>query len=190
MHKLALMIGAALLASPALAHTGVAHTSGLAAGFTHPLLGADHLLAMLAVGLWSGFALPTRVWRGAAAFMLAMATGAAFGFAGGVLPAAEAGIAASVVAFGLLALAARPTQRRAVTAATLAVIALFASFHGYAHAAEASGAALPYAAGFLTATGALHLVGIALARTIASRLALQRAMGGAIVASGLLLAIA
>jgi urease accessory protein len=190
MRKTALILAVVLAAGPAFAHTGGLHTSGLIAGMAHPVSGADHLLAMLAVGLWSGFALPRHFWLGAAAFMAAMAIGAGFGFAGVGLPFVEAGITASVVLFGILTLVARPDQGAGVTAASLATIALFASFHGYAHASEATGAALTYMAGFLAATGALHLVGIALARGVARNTLAQRAMGGAIIASGVVLALA
>lgn len=189
MRKPALTLAALLAASPALAHTGGSHAFGLTAGLAHPFTGTDHLLAMLAVGLWSGFALPHRFWLGAATFMLAMAAGAGLGFAGVALPMAEAGITASVVAFGILTVLARPGQSGAVTAASLGAIALFATFHGHAHAAEAQGAALAYMAGFLAATGTLHLAGIALARGIAHRVLVQRALGGAIIGSGLVLAL-
>ncbi|MBW6494883.1 MAG: HupE/UreJ family protein [Burkholderiaceae bacterium] len=190
MRKLALTLAALLAASPAFAHTGGFHTSGLIVGMAHPVVGADHVLAMLAVGLWSGYALPRHFWLGAAAFMAAMAAGAGLGFAGVGLPFVEAGITTSVVLFGILALVARPGQGAGITAASLAAIAVFASFHGLAHANEATGAALPYLAGFLAVTGALHLAGIALARGVARYGLAQRAMGGAIIASGVLLALA
>ena len=74
MKKLALAAALALTAAPALAHTGLGDASGFEHGFLHPLTGPDHLLAMLAVGLWSGFVLPHRAWAGAAAFLSAMAT--------------------------------------------------------------------------------------------------------------------
>src|SRR6056297_1396891 len=87
-------------AGPALAHSGHGATTGLIAGLAHPVFGLDHLLAMLAVGLWSGFVLPRRFWLGAAVFMAAMVVGAALSWAGIALPFVEAGIVASVVLFG------------------------------------------------------------------------------------------
>lgn len=187
MKKLALASLLATLAAPALAHTGHGDASGLAPGFLHPLTGADHLTAMLAVGLWSGYALPRRPWAGAAAFLGAMLAGAGFGFAGLILPGAEAAITASVLIFGALVIAARRDQPTGATAATLAAIALFGSVHGYAHAAEATGSALAYVAGFLAASAALHLAGIALARSVARGRLAQLLAGSGVIASGLLL---
>jgi urease accessory protein len=177
----------AALAGPALAHTGHGETSGLVAGITHPVLGPDHLLAMLAVGLWSGFVLPGRFWAGAAAFLSAMAAGAGLSWAGIGYPAVETVIVASVVAFGLLTLVSRREQAAGLTLASLAVIALFASAHGHAHATEASGNALAYLAGFLVSTAALHLAGIGIARAVAGRRVVQRALGAGIAASGVLM---
>ena len=88
-----------LLATPALAHTGHGDTSGFIHGLQHPLFGMDHLLAMLAVGLWSGFVLPKRFWAGAVTFMAAMAAGAGLSWAGIGIPMVETWIVTSVVAF-------------------------------------------------------------------------------------------
>jgi urease accessory protein len=180
----------ATLAVPALAHTGHGDASGFAHGFAHPILGPDHLVAMLAVGLWSGFVLPARIWAGAVAFMAAMGAGAGLAWAGVALPMVEPAILASVVAFGLLTLMARPGQAAWVTGLSLAVIAAFATFHGYAHAAEAAGGILAYLAGFLLATGGLHLAGIGLARALTATgkgRAAQSALGAAVAGAGLFL---
>lgn len=187
MKNLMLASAFALAAGPALAHGGHGATSGLLAGIGHPLLGPDHLLAMLAVGLWSGVVLPRRVWAGAAAFMGAMALGAGLSWAGIAYPAVESVILTSVVVFGLLTLLSRRAQAQGVTTATLAAIAVFASAHGHAHATEATGPAFAYLAGFLIATAALHLAGIALARAVAARPVVQQAMGAGIALSGLYL---
>lgn len=187
MKKLILSAALVALASPAMAHTGHDHGFGLLVGLTHPLMGADHLLAMVAVGLWSGFVLPRRVWAGAAAFLTAMLAGAGFASAGIGFPMVEGAILASVVAFGLLTLMARRGQSAAVTAASLAAIAAFGLAHGYAHAAEATGGAAGYVAGFLAATATLHLSGIALARAVVDRPLVQRVLGAGIAASGLLM---
>ena len=188
MKKLALSAGLTLLAAPAMAHTGHGETSGLIAGLSHPVFGLDHLLAMLAVGLWSGFVLPGRFWLGAATFMAAMALGAGLSWSGIGIPMVEMWITASVAVFGLLTLLARQGQSRELTGASLAAIALFAMCHGHAHATEASGNAAAYLAGFLLATGALHLAGIGLARAIAGGRAarvLQTGLGAGITGAGL-----
>jgi urease accessory protein len=190
MKKLAPSAVLALLAGPALAHTGHGDANGLVHGLMHPILGPDHLVAMLAVGLWSGFVLPGRVWLGAAIFMAAMAAGAGLSWAGIGFPMVEAVILASVVAFGLLVLISKPGQGGALTAASLGVIGLFASAHGHAHASEAAGNAAGYLAGFLIATACLHLAGIGIARTVARGSAarpIQRGIGALIAAGGLIL---
>lgn len=185
MRKFALAAAATLIAGPALAHTGHGDASGFLHGFTHPMTGTDHLLAMLAVGLWSGFVLPHAFWAGAATFMAAMAGGAALSWSGIGFPFVEAVITVSVLAFGLLVLFSRRGQSRALTGAALAAISAFALAHGHAHATEAVGNALPYLAGFLTATAALHLAGIGIARSVATRPLLQRALGAGVALSGL-----
>ena len=190
MKKLTLASVLALAAGPALAHSGHGDTSGFVAGMTHPILGPDHLLAMLAVGLWSGFVLPTKFWAGAATFMVAMATGAGLSWSGVAMPMVESWITASVAVFGLLTLLARRGQSAAITGASLAAIAGFALCHGHAHATEASGNALAYLAGFLLATAALHLVGLVVARAIANGRAarlVQSALGFGITGAGLLM---
>lgn len=184
-----LMTAAALtaLAGPALGHTGQGGADGFLHGLMHPILGADHLLAMLAVGLWSGFVLPRRVWAGAATFLAAMAAGAGLSWAGVSVPGVEALILGSVVVFGLLVLLARSGQGAGAARAALAAIAVFAACHGHAHATEATGAVAAYLGGFLIATAGLHLAGFGLARAVArgdAAAAVQRALGAAIAASG------
>ncbi|MCE6950208.1 HupE/UreJ family protein [Cereibacter sphaeroides] len=183
MKKLALATALTALAAPAMAHTGHGDASGLAHGFLHPMLGADHLLAMLGVGLWSGFALPRKVWAGAASFLAAMTAGAGLAWAGVALPAVETWIAASVLLVGLLVAL---SQKGGRVALPLAGIAVFAAAHGHAHAAEATGAAGAYLAGFLASTALLHLLGIAVARGAGAGLP-QKLMGGAIAGAGLLM---
>ncbi len=185
MKRLTLSAALVALAGPALAHTGHGDANGFLHGLEHPVFGPDHLLAMLAVGLWSGFVLPTRFWAGAAAFMAAMAAGAGLSWAGIGYPAVETVIVASVVVFGLLTLISRRGQAPAVTAASLAAIALFASAHGHAHATEAAGNAAAYLAGFLISTAALHAAGVGIARAVAKLPLVQKAMGAGIALSGL-----
>lgn len=190
MRKLTLASVLALAAGPALAHTGHGDTSGFVAGMSHPVFGPDHLLAMLAVGLWSGFVLPKRFWAGAATFMAAMAAGAGLSWSGVAIPMVENWITASVAVFGLLTLLARRGQPTTNTWVSLVAIAGFAMCHGHAHATEASGNALAYLTGFLMATAVLHLAGIALARSVANGRAarlLQSALGLGITGAGLLM---
>lgn len=159
----------AALAGAAQAHTGH-DTSSLFAGLAHPF-GLDHLLAMVAVGLWSVFALPAgRAWRGPATFLLALVLSAALGVAGVTLPGLERAISASVLVFGaLLVLAVRPAPSLPA-ALGLGLVALAASLHGLAHGAEtpAGGSFAGYAPGFLLSTAVLHaggaLAGLSLRR--------------------------
>jgi urease accessory protein len=179
----------ALIATPALAHAGAGAAEGLVRGLMHPLLGLDHLLAMLAVGLWSGVVLPRRVWAGAAVFVAAMALGAGAARAGLGPTGVEAGILASVLVLGALVLSARRGQAPALTAATLAAIGVFAAAHGHAHATEASGPAAAYLAGVLATTAAVHGAGIALARAVARWQRGPAALGAGITLAGLWLAL-
>lgn len=173
-----------LTATAASAHTGDAAGAGFVTGFTHPLLGWDHVAAMVAVGLWGAFLGAPAIWVLPIAFPLVMALGGALGVAGVPLPGIETGIAASALVIGLaVALAARPPLWVAA-----AIVALFAVFHGHAHGTEMPAAADPiaYAAGFVIATGLLHLAGIAfglLAARPAGRIAV-RAAGGVIALGG------
>jgi len=153
-----------MLATPALAHPGHGPASGLTAGLLHPLTGLDHLLAMLMVGLWSGFAFPRKAWLCPAAFVLFMLAGFAFGASGGQLPIAEMLVTASLVILGL----ALTFEARAPITVALPLIGLFAIGHGFAHgnemAAGENGAT--FAAGFVATTVALHLAGIGLSRFV------------------------
>jgi urease accessory protein len=182
-----LALGLSAIAGPALAHPG--HSFGFVPGLLHPLTGADHLLAMLAVGLWSGFVLPRRVWTGAATFMSGMVVGAALAWFGVAVPLIEEMILASVAVFGLMVALSRRDQPRAMTLASSAAIAVFAACHGYAHATEASGAVAFYLAGFLISTATLHLVGIGLARRLASLPVAQKLIGTGIAGAGLWLMV-
>lgn len=151
----------ALAAASAFAHTGHDVTS-FAAGLVHPF-GPDHLLAMLAVGLWSVFALPAqRVWEGPAAFLLALLGGALLAAAGREPPMLEHAIAASVLLMGvMLVLTALP--RRPAALSGLALVAAVGALHGLAHGAEAplSAPFAAYAAGFMLTTAVMHLTGVA-----------------------------
>lgn len=150
---------AMLFAGAAQAHTGEGIQGGLISGFTHPLFGWDHVVTMVAVGLWGLFLGPPAIWVLPVAFPIVMALGGAMGVAGMPLPAVEAGIALSGVILGLLV----AFGARAPLWAAVAIVGGFAVFHGHAHGTELPEAASPYAyaVGFVTATGLLHLAGIA-----------------------------
>lgn len=155
--RVAAVIVLALLASAARAHTGH-DTSSLAAGLVHPF-GLDHLLAMVAVGLWSVSALPaSKAWWGPATFMVSLTVSAAMGAMGAGLPNLEQLISLSVVLFGVMLVFSRP---KIPTAFGLGAVAVVASLHGLAHGSETpeSGFAT-YAVGFLVATAALHFGGV------------------------------
>ena len=159
-HSLALLAGMAVifLVSPALAHTGEGAVGGFVSGFFHPVLGWDHVVAMVAVGLWGAFLGQPAIWLLPVVFPLVMALGGPLGVAGIAVPAVEAGIALSGIILGLaVALAVR-----APLAVAAVLVGLFAVFHGHAHGTELPEAANPfaYAAGFVIATGLLHLGGI------------------------------
>jgi len=175
----------AVSGSAAFAHPG--HGGGLADGLAHPFTGIDHMLAMVAVGLWAAqlggraiFALPL-------AFPLMMAAGAALGMNGVAMPWAEIGIVASVVVLGAMV----AVGVRASLAVSVALVGVFAIFHGYAHGSEFPGSASPwlYGAGFIAATLVLHAIGIAIG-LVAQRPFAMRTAGGAIAAAGLLLFVA
>ena len=170
---------ALLLPAAALAHTGQDHGGGLAAGLSHPLLGADHLLAMVAVGLWAGLSGGRALIAYPLGFVAAMLAGGLFGAGGAGLPVVEPAILASVIVLGaLVALAFRATL-----AVSLVGLALFGLAHGYAHGVEGPGGA-GYALGFVIATFALHGLGIALARL---GIPATRALGGAVAVAGVAL---
>lgn len=174
-----------LAASPALAHTGAGSAASVMDGFLHPLGGLDHVLAMVAVGLWAGFTGGRAVWAYPLAFLSFMVVGGLFGIADVDLPSVETGIALSVVVLG----AALAFGLKLPAAAGAALVAAFAVFHGHAHGAEmAAGAdAAGYAAGFVAATALLHGIGIALSPRAVPRLPLMatRAAGGAMALAGI-----
>jgi len=146
-----------LVASPALAHLDPAEHGSFAAGFTHPLSGLDHILVMVAVGLWATMLGGRALLAVPAAFVGVMVLGFVAALVGLPLPFVEPVILASVVAMGLLVALALPIS--AVTGAI--IVGFFAFFHGHAHGGEIGGAAfLSYGAGFVLATALLHAAGI------------------------------
>ena len=186
LRPLALLAAFALATPLAQAHEGAGLAGGFMSGFAHPLLGWDHVVAMLAVGLWGAFLGAPALWLLPVVFPLVMAAGGALGVLGVPLPAVEVGIAVSAIALGgVVAGALRPPLWVAAL-----LVALFAVFHGHAHGTELPQAASPlaYSLGFVVATGALHLAGIALGlltRWPAGRIAV-RGMGAGIALLGVL----
>jgi urease accessory protein len=176
-------------AGSAAAHTGHG-TESFFTGLAHPF-GLDHLLAMGAVGLWSVFALPARrAWAGPATFLLALALGALAGAGGVAAGLLEPALAASVVMFGWLLLAAVRRKPGNGGATGLGLVAMAAALHGLAHGAEAPGSSgfAAYAAGFMLTCAVLHLggalAGLGLRRWLAERApqvvgGLGLALGGA-----------
>ncbi|MBV9066587.1 MAG: HupE/UreJ family protein, partial [Methylobacteriaceae bacterium] len=150
----------ALVPSAAFAHVGLGDTSGIAHGFMHPLSGADHVLAMVAVGLFAARLGGRALWLVPLSFVAMMVFGGVLGIAGVDLPYVEIAIGLSVVVLGLVVAA----QVNPPLAIAMAVVGSFAIFHGHAHGAEmpetASG--LAYGAGFVIATALLHAIGICL----------------------------
>jgi len=173
-----------LLAGPAAAHSGTGLAGGFASGFVHPLSGFDHLLAMVSVGLWGAFLGRPLIVALPVIFPTVMAIGGVLGIAGVPMPPVEIGIAVSVLVLGGMIAGA---VRAPVWLASL-IVAVFAVFHGYAHGRELPSAADPvgYSAGFVLATGMLHVVGIGLG-LINERpggALITRGMGGLVMLAG------
>lgn len=172
-----------LAAGPAMAHGG--HTEGLTAGLSHPLLGLDHLVAMVAIGLWAAQSGMARAWALPAAFLGGMAGGIALGLLT-TLPAwIEPGVAATVLVLGLVVALAVPLR----AAIALPLAAAFGLLHGAAHGGEIGGSVLLTAAGMLAASAMLHAAGFAMGRAATGRVAVLRAGGAGIAAVGAVLLV-
>lgn len=185
MARLAVMVFALMTVSPAFAHDNASLAGGFVGGFAHPFFGADHVAAMIAVGLWGAFLGMPAMLILPVVFPLVMATGGVLGILGIPMPGIEIGIAASAVVLGLMvALAATPNPWFAA-----GIVGVFALFHGHAHGAElpAGTDAVAYSIGFVIATGLLHMAGIGfglLAQYRGGRVVV-RAAGSLIAAAGL-----
>lgn len=178
-------MAAMTIASPAIAHFDSSLAGGFGAGVRHPLSGPDHLLAMVAVGLWGAFLGRPLIYLLPIIFPTVMAFGGAMGMAHVPMPPVEIGIALSVLLLGgAIALALKPPIWAAAS-----MVGAFAIFHGYAHGSELPSIADPiaFSVGFVLATGSLHIAGIALG-SIADRpggTGIVRTIGGAIAACGI-----
>ncbi len=167
------------------AHTTVGAVGGFLSGFLHPLSGLDHLVAMVAVGIWGAYLGRPAIYLLPITFPLVMAVGGSFGVVFGTeIPLVETGIALSAIILGfVIIMEVRPKLQIAAL-----IVGIFALCHGYAHGVELPSAASPvtYAIGFVLATGLLHLSGIALGETLrwsVGRVAL-RIVGGIIMLIG------
>ncbi|MCV0395129.1 MAG: HupE/UreJ family protein [Rhizobiaceae bacterium] len=195
MKKLSVITTLAFFAAsaPALAHLDPGGHGSFADGFSHPLFGLDHVLAMVAVGLWAALLGGRAPWLVPAAFVGTMVIGFLTALAGAPLPFVEPAILASVVTIGLVAAVALDVP----VPAAMAMVGFFALFHGHAHGGEMGAAgAGAYAAGFAVATALLHATGVAVGGTVA-RLAgmatgrmITRLAGAATALGGLWLAVA
>jgi urease accessory protein len=150
----------ALANGPASAHiVDGSAAGGFLGGFAHPLFGLDHVVAMIAVGLWGAFLGAPAIWLLPITFPLVMACGGAIAILGVAVPGVEIGVATSAIVLGgMIALAARPPLFIAAF-----IVGAFAIFHGHAHGAELppGSDAVAFSVGFVVATGLLHLAGIA-----------------------------
>ena len=175
-----------LLSTAAEAHTGIGATRGFQHGFGHPFSGLDHILAMVAVGLYAASLRGRALYLVPTAFVAMMALGGAIGIGGIALPFVELAIALSVLVLG----AAVALRIDLSTMAAVALVGFFAIFHGHAHGAEmpvdASG--LSYAVGFVVATALLHVIGIGFG--LATSLAPERTARSAAQAAGAAIALA
>ncbi len=173
-----------MLATPAFAHLPPAQHGSFAAGLSHPLFGLDHLLVMVAVGLWAAVLGGRAVWALPASFVGAMVVGFAAALAGFSLPFVEPMILASVFAMGLVV----ALSMRLPTSAAMGIVGIFALFHGVAHGGELGAAsAATFGAGFVVSTALLHCVGVAIAVISARTLAnaqVVRGLGWATVLGG------
>jgi len=182
-----LLAALAVTVTPAIAHPNSGLGVGFVSGFSHPLTGIDHVLAMVAVGIWGTQLRRPAIWLLPVTFPLVMSLGGVLGVRGVPIPGVEIGVAASAVVLGvMILLAARPPIWVAA-----AVVGTFAIFHGHAHGTELPKAAYPlaYGVGFVLSTGLLHITGISIGlidRWPVGARAL-RAMGAVIGATGLYL---
>jgi urease accessory protein len=160
--------GLVAMAGGAEAHVGFGHTHGFVHGFMHPVGGADHVLAMVAVGLFAAVLGGRARVAVPLTFMAMMVAGGLLGMSGFDLPFVETGIALSVVVLGVVL----AMQWKASVAVAMSLVGVFAVFHGFAHGAEMPTAAsgLGYGAGFVVATGLLHLAGLMIGQVALTRI--------------------
>lgn len=177
----------AFSAPPALAHAG--HEHGLVAGFLHPLMGADHVAAMVAIGLWAASLGWQRGWMPPLGFLAGMAGGIALGLAGGIglgFGVVETAVAGSLIVLGAMLAMAQPFR----PALALPLVLVAGLVHGLAHGGEIASAALPTALGMLAGSALLHGFGAALGVASARYAGALRFGGAATAAFGVVLLLA
>lgn len=185
--KIAALAIGCLAATPAFAHVGLGDHGGFAHGFMHPLGGADHVLAMLGVGILAAQLGGRAMWAPPASFIVMMIAGGLLGFSGAGVPYVETGIAASVLVVGaLIAL-----NVEIPVAVAMALAGGFAVFHGFAHGAElpADSGPLAFGVGFVLATALLHGAGVGIGSLVGrlaggAQLWAPRIVGGAMALAG------
>lgn len=181
-----ILLASVVLALPSLAHAhiGAGHTHGVISGVAHPFSGLDHLLAMVAVGLWAAQQGGRALWAVPASFVAVMLLGGVLAMSGIAVPFVEQGILVSVLLLGLLIAVAA----RLPLALSMTIVGAFALFHGHAHGTETplEVSGLAYGAGFVIATAFLHACGLALGTMVKRETdpVLLRAVGVAIVVCG------
>nr|WP_272212137.1 HupE/UreJ family protein [Marinicella sp. W31]MDC2878042.1 HupE/UreJ family protein [Marinicella sp. W31] len=171
-------------AAPAFAHLNPVEHGSFMAGFSHPLFGADHILAMVAVGIWAAMIGGRAMLAVPASFVITMGIGFALALTGFHLPFVEPAILASVVGLGLLVALAVKVP----TPVSAAVVAVFALFHGFAHGSELGGAgAMSFGLGFMAGTALLHAAGVGLGIGLNrfGGMRLSRILGGATALAGI-----
>jgi len=174
-------------ANPALAHAG--HEAGLVAGFLHPLMGADHVAAMVAIGLWAASLGWQRGWLPPVGFLAGMAGGIALGLAGGIglgFGVVETAVAGSLIVLGAMLAMAQPFR----PALALPLVLIAGLVHGLAHGGEIASAALTTALGMLAGSVLLHGLGVALGVASARYAGALRFGGAATAAFGVVLLLA
>jgi urease accessory protein len=190
--NLAVFVTLMLIPAALQAHVGREAGEGFLAGLLHPVLGLDHFLAMLSVGIVSAQLGGRRIFTVPATFVLAMIAGAVAGVYGYQWPLTEVGIAFSVIVLGLAIATVRKNGGGWPVLAVMAVVAFFGSLHGHAHGLELPKSADPvyYAAGFVTSTTAIHLLGVGIGHLFTSKAAFVtplRHMGSAMAGMGLMI---
>jgi urease accessory protein len=169
----------------AMAHVESGQAGGFLEGVQHPISGLDHVLAMVAVGLWGAQLGRPAVWLLPIAFPMMMAFGGMLGLMGVPVPGVEIGIAVSGVVLGAMVLG----EVKSPVAAAMVLVGVFAIFHGHAHGTELPPGqnAMLYSLGFVVSTGTLHAAGIALGLTHKwkSGRVLLRAAGAVVMIGGL-----
>jgi urease accessory protein len=173
----------AVIVNPACAHEETGKATGFLSGVQHPISGLDHVIAMIAVGLWGAQLGAPAFWLLPVAFPIAMASAGMIALMGFPLPGVEAGIAVSALVLAVMVLL---EQRPPLWVAAL-IVGFFAIFHGHAHGAAEGASGLTYSIGFVIATGLLHAIGIGIGLThrwSAGR-GMLRAAGGSVAVFGL-----